>query len=129
MPTKLLIIGDVAGGATAAARTNRHFTLKTDPMKRADLDDFVAPYRSGALKKRKATWSDGTPEGRWRSHGYEELVQRDKCSLDLFWLEDDSLLDADNLPEPDVLAAEIGEDLRSALAQIEEILVDLGGAG
>lgn len=94
-------------------------------MKRADLDDFVARYKPGELNKRKASWSENSPEGRWRSYPYEELVARDKCSLDLFWLKDDSLLDADNLPDPDVIAREIAEDLRGALEQIAEILGDL----
>lgn len=108
-------------------RTNRHFTLKTNPMKRADLDEFVGLYMSGAPHERAPTWSAATPEGRWRAYDYEEIVNRDKCSLDLFWLKDDSLLDAENLPEPDEIAAEIAEDLRSALVQIEEILGDLEG--
>jgi type I restriction enzyme M protein len=109
-------------------RTNQHFTLKTNPMKRASLDEFVALYKAGAPQKREATWSEANPEGRWRSYDYDELVSRDKCSLDLFWLKDDSLLDADNLPEPDVIAAEIAEDLRVALEQIEEILGDLNAS-
>lgn len=54
------------------------------------------------------------------------MVARDKCSLDLFWLKDESLLDAENLPEPDEIAGEIAEELRSALEQIEEIIGDLG---
>lgn len=66
------------------------------------------------------------PEGRWRSWDYEGLVSLDRCSLDLFWLKDESLLDADSLPDPDEIAPEIAEDLRSALEQIEEILGDLG---
>ena len=61
------------------------------------------------------------PEGRWRAYGYGELIARDKCSLDLFWLKDNSLLDADDLPDPE----EIVEDLRSVLTRIEEILSDL----
>lgn len=109
-------------------RTNQHFTLKTNPMKRADLDAFVALYKTGALHERRATWSEETPDGRWRAYDYDELVNRDKCSLDLFWLKDDSLLDAENLPEPDVIAGEIAEDLRVALEQIEEILGDLGAS-
>ena len=59
----------------------------------------------------------------------DELVARDKCSLDLFWLRDESLLDADNLPAPGEIAEEIAEDLRGALEQIEEILGDLEAAG
>lgn len=107
-------------------RTNQRFTLKTRPMKRADLDDFVALYKAGAMHEREPTWSEEAPDGRWRAYDYEELVARDKCSLDLTWLKDDSLLDAENLPDPDVIAGEIAEDLRGALEQIEEILGDLG---
>jgi type I restriction enzyme M protein len=56
---------------------------------------------------------------------YEELVARDKLSLDIFWLKDHSLEDSANLPDPDVLAEEIAEDLRAALEQIESVLGDL----
>jgi type I restriction enzyme M protein len=106
-------------------RTNQHFTLKTNPLKRAHLDEFVSLYQPGDRTSRAPTWTESTPDGRWRSYAYEELTARDKCSLDLFWLKDESLLDADNLPDPDVIAAEIADDLRAALAQIEEILGDL----
>ena len=106
-------------------RTNKHFTLKTKRMKRSDLDDFVACYQPGNVQARADTWSEDNPDGRWRAYDYDDLVARDKCSLDLFWLKDDSLLDAANLPDPDVIAGEIAEDLRSALEQIEEILDDM----
>ena len=106
-------------------RTNKHFTLKTNPLKTADLDEFVACYNPANRHARTATWSGATPEGRWRSYPYEELVQRDKCSLDIFWLRDESLEDSDNLPPPDVIAAEIVEDLRAALEQFAEIQADL----
>ncbi len=108
-------------------RTNMHFTLKTKRMKRSDLDEFVACFNPENRNKRAATWSEEIPEGRWRAYEYDELVNRNKCSLDLFWLKDDSLLDADNLPDPDEIAEEIADDLRSALEQIEEILGDLQG--
>jgi len=89
-------------------RTNPHFTLKTRRLTRTD------------------------PEGRWRPYAYEEIVARDKASLDLFWLRDESLEDSAGLPEPHRLAQEIANDLRSALAQIEDVLGDLeqrAGAG
>ena len=66
-----------------------------------------------------------TPKGRWRAYTYDEIVARDKVSLDLFWLRDESLEDSANLPDPHVLAQEIADDLRSALEQIEDILGDL----
>jgi type I restriction enzyme M protein len=106
-------------------RTNKHFTLKTNPLQRSDLDEFVGLYKPGAIDQRQPTWSVESPDGRWRCYALEELLARDKISLDLFWLKDESLLDSDNLPEPDVIAAEIAEDLRSVLEQMEEILGDL----
>jgi type I restriction enzyme M protein len=106
-------------------RTNKHYTLKERTLTRADLDEFVASYKPGDRHTRKATRSEKHPEGRWRAYPYEELIARDKVSLDLFWLRDESLEDSANLPDPDVLAQEIAEDLRAALEQIEEVLGDL----
>ncbi len=106
-------------------RTNRHFTLKTDPLKREDLDEFVRCYHPANRHERKATWSAETPDGRWRAYDYDELVSRDKASLDIFWLKDDSLSDTDNLPEPGVIAQEIVDDLEAALEQFRLIAADL----
>ena len=106
-------------------RTNQHFTLKTNPLKRADLDEFVRCFKPGERQKRRATWSESHPGGRWRAYEHAELVQRDKCSLDLFWLKDESLEASENLPEPEVIAAEIVEDLRAALEQFEAVEADL----
>jgi len=106
-------------------RTNQHFTLKTNPLRCRDLDEFVACYKPGERQERAPTWSEENPEGRWRKYTYDEIVARDKVSLDIFWLRDESLEDSANLPDPDVLAAEIADDLRAALEQIEEVLSDL----
>ncbi len=96
-------------------RTNMHFTLVEHPLQRADLDDFVACYKPGERHKRRATWSDKNPDDRWKAFDYDELVKRDKANLDIFWLKDKSLEDSDDLPEPDVLAQEIVDDLQTAL--------------
>jgi type I restriction enzyme M protein len=106
-------------------RTNINFTLKQNPLTRADLDDFVACYKPENRHKRKATWSEDNPIGRWRPFSYEELIARDKVNLDIFWLRDESLEDTANLPDPDVLALEIVEDLQAALEQFGEIAADL----
>ena len=118
-------------------RTNKHFTLKTSPLKRADLDEFVALFQGGRPDRpagdpanrhqRKATRSAEKPDGRWRMYGYDELVGRDKASLDIFWLKDESLADSDNLPPPEVIAQEIVDDLEAALEQFRLIAGDLGG--
>ena len=94
-------------------------------MTRADLDEFVGCYRPEGRNRRKATWSEKTPDGRWRPFTYDEILARDKVSLDLFWLRDESLEDSANLPDPHLLAQEIADDLRSALGQIEDVLGDL----
>ncbi len=107
-------------------RTNKHFTLKTNPLRRADLDEFVDLYRAGKRHVRAETWSADKPDGRWRSYSHDELVARDKTSLDIFWLKDFSLADSDNLPAPAVIAQEIVEDLQAALEQFKLIAGDLG---
>ena len=58
----------------------------------------------------------------------EELTKRDKLNLDIFWPKDESLEDSANLPDPDVIAAEIVEDLEAALQQFAAIADDLRGA-
>ena len=95
-------------------RTNQHFTLKTDPLKRADLDDFVACYNP-------ANRHDRTETERFKRFSYDDLLARDKVSLDIFWLRDESLEDMDNLPAPGVIAAEIVEDLEAALVEFSEL--------
>ena len=106
-------------------RTNQHFTLKTRPLQHADLHEFVRLYRADNRLSRSDTFSETNPQGRWRSYEAEDLLARDKASLDLFWLKDESLSDSDNLPAPDVIAAEIIEDLQAALDQLKELEADL----
>jgi type I restriction enzyme M protein len=107
-------------------RTNQHFTLKTNPLRREHLEEFVALYNMANRNQRRATWSAEQPTGRWRDYSYEDIMARDKASLDIFWLKDDSLADSDNLPAPDVIAQEIVEDLQAALEQFKLIAGDLG---
>ena len=108
-------------------RTNKNFTLKTQPLTRKDLDEFVACYNPANRHDRKPTWSEENPQGRWRMFTYEELLARDKVNLDIFWLRDESLEDTDNLPDPDVLAREIVEELKVALEQFGGIVDELEG--
>ena len=106
-------------------RTNRHFTLKQNRLKRSDLEEFVSCYMPGDRHNRTPTWSIESPDGRWRAYDYDELIARDKVSLDLFWIRDESLEDSATLPDPDILAAEIADDLQAALEQIQDVLTDL----
>ena len=106
-------------------RTNKRFTLKEGPLQREDLDEFAACYNPANRRDRRATWSETNPEGRWRSYEYAELVKRDKINLDLFWLKDTSLEDSASLPDPDIIAAEIADDLQAALDGFAAIAADL----
>ena len=99
-------------------RTNLHFTLKENTLKRSDLDDFVACYNPKNRHNRKES-------DRLKSFTYEELTKRDKVNLDIFWLKDEALEDSANLPAPEIIAADIVEDLQAALAQFAEIAADL----
>ncbi len=102
-------------------RTNMHFTLKQHPMTDSDLEDFIACYNPENRYERKETWSESNPDGRWRKFSIDEILKRDKTSLDIFWIKDKSLADLDNLPDPDVLADDIIENLQSALESFQEL--------
>ncbi len=99
-------------------RTNQHFTLKQNQLKSEDLADFIEAYKPGRRGGR-------VESERFRSFSYEELAQRDKFNLDITWLRDESLEDMDNLPSPDILAAEIVEDLEAALVEFAAIAQSL----
>jgi type I restriction enzyme M protein len=103
-------------------RTNKHFTLKTRPLRREDLHEFVQAYNPDNRHKRKES-------ERFRYFDYKTLVARDKASLDIFWLKDDSLDDLDNLPPPDVLQQEIIEHLEAALAAFRDVAAALPKSG
>lgn len=102
-------------------RTNQRFTLRERPLKRADLDDFVAAYRPNHLRH---TREDSE---RFRRFSYEELAARDKLNLDIFWLKDDGHIDPDSLPPPDEVAAEIVENLEAALERFRKVAAELAG--
>jgi len=103
-------------------RTNIHFTLKKDPLKPGHLDDFVSCYNPGNRHQRRET-------ERFKRFTYDEIMARDKTSLDIFWLKDESLDDLENLPNPDVLAVDIVENLEAGLESFKEIVETLNGSG
>ena len=106
--------------------------LKKNPLKlddlptgQAGLKDFIKCYNPTNRHKRKETYNESNPEGRWRKFTYDEIVARDKTSLDITWLKDKSLADLDNLPDPDVLALEIVENLEAGLESFKAIIASL----
>lgn len=103
-------------------RTNIHHTQKKKPLRPEDLREFIDCYNPLDRHKRKELWNEQkNPEGRWRKFSYEQIVARDKTSLDIFWLKDKSLADLDNLPEPELLAEEIVQNIEAALNSFREV--------
>lgn len=125
----VLFFEKVAAGERAATealwvydlRTNQRFTLRERPLRRADLDDFVAAYRPAHLRHAR------TENERFRRFGLAELTARDKANLDIFWLKDDAHVDPDSLPPPDEVAAEIVENLEAALERFRRVAAELAG--
>jgi type I restriction enzyme M protein len=104
-------------------RTNMHFTQKTKQMRRGDLEDFVLSYKAGSRNQR-------VESERFKKFTYDELIARDKKNLDIVWLKDDSIVDAADLPAPEVIAREIMENLEAALSEIAAVVEALeGGKG
>jgi type I restriction enzyme M protein len=99
-------------------RTNKNFTLKKNPLQRADLDDFAACYCASRMDKRKES-------ERFKRFDVDGLLKRDKLNLDIFWLKDESLDDVDSLPPPDEIAAEIVENLQAALDAFQSVADEL----
>jgi type I restriction enzyme M protein len=87
-----------------------------------DLRDFITCYNPKNRHKRKEKWSVENPDGRLRKYSYDEILARDKTSLDISWVKDKSLADLDNLPDPDVLAGEIVENLEAGLESFRAIV-------
>lgn len=99
-------------------RMNKHFTLKRNPLTYEDLEDFTECYKPGNREDREES-------ERFKKYEYDELIERDKINLDIFWLEDDSIQNVEDLPEPEVLADDITENLQAALDQFRQIQDDL----
>lgn len=102
-------------------RTNVRHTPKKNPLKFEHLEDFIQCYNADNISKRTETWDEENETGRWRKYSYEEIIERDKTNLDIFWLKDDNLIDLDNLPDPEVLIDDIIENIESALANFRTI--------
>ena len=110
-------------------RNSMRFSLRTRPWERSDLDEFVSCYNADDRRKRRATWSARNQGGRWRPFTYEELTQRHKCNLDIFWLEDVDSEEVDGSTDPGQIASEIMLELEAVMQQVSEIALGLGQRG
>jgi type I restriction enzyme M protein len=103
-------------------RTNQHFTLKQNPLGYDDLKDFISAYAANDRSSR-------VESERFKRFTYDDILARDKASLDITWLQDDSLDNDDNLPPPEVIANEIVQDLEAALVQFSAVAEALARYG
>lgn len=106
-------------------RTNIKHTLKQNPLKQSDLADFVKCFSPGNLAARRPTWAEDSPDGRWRSFSYQEIIQRDKTNLDIKWLKEDSDAIEGSIPElMQMLEEELAKE-QAAFAALKELLKDI----
>ena len=107
-------------------RTGVHHTLKQHPMTEADLADFLDCYKPGAINEREETYSeDLNPDGRWRRFTLDEIMARDKLSLDITWIKTGE--DISEVALSDILASihEKSDAIADAVEQLEALLGDI----
>ena len=103
-------------------RTGIHHTLKKNPLRESDLEDFIKCYNPENRHARKETYSSDVPEGRWRKYRYEELVARDKTSLDITWIKTGDNVDDYTLDELLETIKEKSVAIETAVSKLEELL-------
>ncbi len=101
-------------------------------MRFEHLQESIKLYNADNIYKRTEMWSEIStssppPDGRWRKYTYDEVIERDKTNLDIFWIKDKSLTDLENLPDPDVLANEIIENVEAGLNSFGGIMETING--
>lgn len=95
---------------------------KTNPLKSEHFDDFVECYADGDLSKRKETYSEENPNGRWRKFTIEDILARDKTSLDITWMKADSGTDDYTLTELLDMIKEKSNNIAKAVAELEALI-------
>ena len=95
---------------------------KTNPLKSEHFDDFVKCYADGDLSKRKETYSEENPNGRWRKLTIEDILARDKTSLDITWMKADSGTEDYTLVELLDMIKEKSNNLAKAVAELEALI-------
>lgn len=99
-------------------RTNMNLSLVTNSLNEGHLANFIKCYNADNIAKR-------VESERFKKFTYDEIINRDKVSLDITWLKDESLESLENLPEPEILAQDIVENLEDALSSFKDVLAEL----
>lgn len=95
---------------------------KTNPLKTEHFNEFVECYADGDLSKRKETYSEENPNGRWRKFTIEDILARDKTSLDITWMKADSGTDDYTLAELLDMIKEKSSNIAKAVAELEQLI-------
>lgn len=95
---------------------------KKNPLKSEHFDEFIKCYADGDLSKRKETYSEENPNGRWRKFTVEEILARDKASLDITWMKAESSIDDCTLSELLDMIKEKSDSIAKAVAELEQLL-------
>lgn len=104
-------------------RSNMPSFGKTNPLTRSHFDEFVECYCAGHMEDRKPTWSEENPDGRWRKYTYQEILDRDKTSLDITWIRSGEAVDDRSLSE---LLSEIEEKASNITNAVEALKALIG---
>ena len=107
-------------------RTGVKHTLATNPMQRHHLDDFVGCYKSENILARQETYdAESNPNGRWRKYNVDDILKRDKTSLDITWIKQN---DDDNdytLAELMALIQEKSDNISKAVAELQKLMANI----
>ena len=107
-------------------RTNVKHTLKQNPLRETDLQDFVDCYRPDDRHHRQETYhAESNPDGRWRKFTYDEVLGRDKTSLDITWIKQGEESEDISLPELISIIKEKSNNVNEAVAELEKLLENL----
>lgn len=107
-------------------RTGIKHTLATNPIKRSDLDDFVACYNAEDITARKETYSENTPNGRWRKYPVADILSRDKTNLDISWIkEEGESADDYTLAELFSIIEDKSKSISSAVESLKKLIGDI----
>ena len=107
-------------------RTGIKHTLATNPLKRSDLDDFVACYNADNIAARKETWSEENPNGRWKKFTYDELISRTNTGLDITWIKNDEDEFKDySLKQLFDLVKEKSGNIATAVTELETLIAEI----
>ena len=107
-------------------RTDVKHTLATNPMQRHHLDDFVSCYHAEDINARVETYNAETnPNGRWRKYICDEVITRDKTSLDVSWIKQGGDEEDYSLSELMAIIKEKSDNISKAVAELQKLMANI----